>query len=157
MIITTSIENAVKLASWIKDREGIAVWNSANLSDPGKQMLTPVKDEEGKIYSKPHWSMGNTPHLVTSPDEVILCKYKEAKRFHVAVRCSSNGLTLKCTDASSEKIRREVEKAGEDAHYEFAYADYKNCVIFVVESKITLTQWIRNESLYDSSQDGCTC
>jgi hypothetical protein len=146
MTITTSIKHASKLASWIKDCEGIAVWQSINLSNPGKQMFTPVKDAAGKPYTKPSWEMGDTPaKIVLAYDDVLLCKDTEVKRFHVAVRQSGNGLTLKCTDASSEKIRKEVEKAGDDSHYEFDYGEYKNCIIFAVESKITLSQWIKEQ------------
>jgi len=58
----------------------------------------------------------------------------EVKRFHVAVRLSSNGLMLKLTDASTRKVRNAVEKAtekyGRKALYGFDL-DVQNAVIWI--------------------------
>lgn len=135
-------ENAEKIASWLKDREGIAVWKSIDLSNPSRQMITPVKDNDGNSYTKPHWSMSNTPIVYTDINDITVSFDKEVKRFHVAVRMGAQGFSLKVTDAGSAKIRNEVEKAGEKAYYIFDYSNYKNAVIIAPEKEMSLTDYI---------------
>ena len=148
MKITTSMEHAGKLSDWLKNRGGIAVWNSINLSDPGAQIFTPALGLDGKPTGKPHWKFGNEPEIVTTADDVTLNVDREVKRFHVAVRMGSQGLSLKCTDASTARIHREVEKAGDGAYYLFDYGDEKNCIIMAPEpgKTMTLTQWAKEHA-----------
>jgi hypothetical protein len=139
--INSDLKNAEKFDSWLKTRGGIAHWTSIDLSDLGASCCTPALTVEGKPYPKPHWKYANEPeYIVTSPDAVELTTAKEVKRFHVAVRVGSQGFSVKCTDASSARIRREVDKAGEGAWYEFDY-EAQEAVIFVPDSIITLTEW----------------
>lgn len=140
-----SAENAEKIVSWLKDREGVAVWNSIDLSNPGKQMLSPVKDSEGKPYTKPHWSLSNTPVIYTDINDIVVSVDKEVKRFHVGTRMGSQGFSIKVTDAGSARIRREVEKAGEKAYYVFDYSDYKNAVIMAPKKEMSLAEYIANK------------
>jgi hypothetical protein len=127
---------APKIVEWISTGRGVSVWQSVDLSDPGKQVLTPSMDALGQKTSKPSWQFGNEPiHTFTSLDEFIVQPDKVVKRFHVGVRRSGNGLTLKVTDAGSAKIRAAVTKAGEGAYYLFDYAEEKNAVIMAPDGE----------------------
>jgi len=101
-------------------------------------VFTPAYDTDGKPYSKPHWKYAAAPDfIVTDPSKVILNQYQELKRFHIAIRLGGSGMMLKCTDASTRKIKRAVEQAGENARYEFDYLT-QEAVILVPESTVTL-------------------
>ena len=127
---------APKVVEWITTGRKVLVWQSINLSDPGKQVLTPGSDAYGHKTSKPSWEFGNEPiHTFTSLDEFIVQADKVVKRFHVGVRRSGNGLSLKVTDAGSAKIRTAVTKAGEGAYYLFDYAEEKNVVIMAPDGE----------------------
>jgi hypothetical protein len=121
---------APKIVEWITTGKGVSVWKSVDLSDPGKQVMTPSVDANGHKTSKPSWQFGNEPiKTFTSLDEFEVQPDKVVKRFHVGVRRSGNGLSLKVTDAGSAKIRAAVEKAGKGAYHLFDYGDEKNAVI----------------------------
>ncbi len=47
---------------------------------------------------------------------------------------------MKCTEASTRKIRKAVAAAGEGAWYEFDYA-MQEAVIFVPGEQMTLREW----------------
>jgi hypothetical protein len=147
-----NIENAPKFWEWIQNRGGVAVWRSADLSDPGKSWSTPATirkgDCEGQTgdeiipYPKVSWQMQETPEFVVKdPTLIDVFVDEEVKRFHVAVR-QAGGFRFKCTDASSRRIRKEVEKAGKGAYYEFDY-DMQEAVILRPSKKITLLDWAR--------------
>lgn len=144
MKLTINSENAEKILSWLKDRGGVAVWNSIDLSDPSRQMLTPVNDTEGNKYEKPHWKMSSIPEIITDVNDITVSVDKEVKRFHVAVRYGSNGLSMKVSDGGSRRIRREVEKAGKDAYYLFDYGDYDNAVIMAPDKQMPLKDYENN-------------
>lgn len=130
--ITISQSQADKIFGWFKTGKGVAVWNSLNLSDPGKQWLTPAVGQDGNPYPKPTWQVGNTADFVIiDPQAIGVNVYKEVKRFHVAVRMGRQGMSLKVTDAGTRRIRAAVEKAGPGAFYTFDYGDEKNAVIMI--------------------------
>lgn len=52
-VVVGSVDDAKKLMGWIKDRGGVNVFTSLDLSCAGRQTFT-AGDTEGK----PHWSMG---------------------------------------------------------------------------------------------------
>jgi hypothetical protein len=143
--ITVNLKDVPKITNWLKERSGVAVWKSIDLSRISDSCFTPVLDASGHPMNKPHWKYANAPdYIITSVDDVEVTQEKELKRFHVAVRRSSNGMSMKCTDASSARIKREVEKAGEGAYYEFDYCDEKNCVIMVPTSKVPLKEIVES-------------
>ena len=134
-------ESAAKIRLWIKERGGAQVFESINLSDPGRQMIVPVRGPAGEPVGKPHWSMGNTPvRVLTAESECEVCLDVEVRRFRVAIRVSGNGLMMKCTDASSERIRKAVEKAGRGAYHEFDHST-QEAVIFAIERIIPMEEW----------------
>jgi hypothetical protein len=128
-----------KFEQWIADRGGILVWPNENLSDPGKgPMFTPATTADGEdgTKSKPHWGVGK-PILVKDIGEFEFQKIKELKRFHVAVRLGSQGMSYKLTEAAGRRLKKELAKATEkfgDSWYEFDYCDEKNCVIMVPDN-----------------------
>lgn len=139
------LEDAPKFWTWIKTRQGLAIWKSLDLSDPGRTWTTPVLTEDGKPFPKAHWAMERMPcRIITDPKEVLVAHDKEVKRFHVAVRMGAQGLKLKLTDASSKRVRREVEKAGKGAYFEFCYPN-QECVIMAPDKTETLEEWAKRE------------
>jgi hypothetical protein len=138
-------DTAELLLSWINTRGGVAVWRSINLSDPGRQLLTPA-ETDGKPTAKPHWSVSDTPCIIVDPSLISVTLAHETKRFHVGVRQSANGLSLKCTDAASRRIRREVERAGDGAYHVFDYIS-QEAVIYAPDESIPLADFINSHIL----------
>jgi hypothetical protein len=137
MKLTVTQENATLINEWLKNRGGVAVWESVNLSNPGAEVLTPADR-----IDKPSWQVGNKPvRIVTDVADVLVTILKELKRFHVATRMGSQGLSVKVSDGGSRRIRREVSKAGEGATYTFDYGAFDNCVILVPEKTMTLAEF----------------
>ena len=132
-------ENAEKFKDWLANRGGIAFWRSVSLSDPGRTMSTPATHQDGKPATKPHWMMGEKPdRIITDINDVEVVLEKVVKRFHVAVRMGSQGMSFKVTDGGTRRIRAEVAKAGEGAWYQFDYDAYENCVILKPDRVIPL-------------------
>jgi hypothetical protein len=134
-------ENAPRFLDWIRNRGGVAVWHSVNLANPGASWSTPALTKDGDPTGKPTWQAANQPaRIITSTDDILVDKPKEIKRFHVAVRMGSQGMSLKVTDGGSRRIEREVAKAGYRAWYEFDY-ETQEAVILVPDGTTTLTAW----------------
>ena len=135
--------NAERMWTWLMDRGGIAVWSSINLANPGASWRTPAFTDENPpvLYPKPNWQVSNTPQIITDPAEVEVTEDEEVNRFHVAVRMSSNGLTMKVTDGGSRRIKRAVAKAGEGAYYEFD-DETQEAVIYRPKSVVPIADWI---------------
>lgn len=139
--------NAEKIWGWMKTRGGLAIWRSVDLSDLGRSVTTPYNDAEGHRTPKPHWKYDDHPErIITDPAEVVVETYKEARRFRVAVRMGRQGMCLKLTDASSEKVRKAVAKAGETATYEFDYTT-QEAVILVPDTEVPLAEWAEKNGL----------
>lgn len=134
-------ENAEKFWDWIKTRGGLAIWRSVDLSDPGASCTCPLNDKEGHRNMKPHWKYDDHPErIITDPSEVLVETYKEVRRFRIAVRPGSQGMSLKLTDHSSEKVREACRKAGKDSTYVFDYGS-QEAVILVPDKAMTLVEW----------------
>ena len=138
--LEVSIENVNKIVNWLKNRGGILVWKSINLSNPGKSWSTPALTETGNPYSKPSWESATNPERhITSFDEINLVTDKEVKRLKIAVRRSSNELSLKLTDASSERVRKACDKYPHSTYY-FDYWEQK-AVICIPDQIIPLEKF----------------
>ena len=134
-------EDAARIGGWIRERGGIAIWDSLDLSTPGRAWTTPLNQADGTPSPRPHSSAAAEPsRVIRSMDEVMVSRDVERKRFHVAVRRGSQGLPLKCPDASLRRIREEVAKAGEGAWYRFNYAT-QECIIMRPTVQIPLRRW----------------
>lgn len=64
-VIVTSYEESDKVKTWFRDRGGVAVFTSLDLSCAGRMMYTPGDKSE----HKPHWSMGFV-EVVTDPTRI---------------------------------------------------------------------------------------
>ena len=133
--------NAKTFLKWFRERGGIAIWGSVNLSNPSQTWSTPIHTESGERYTKPNWQCSTEPtRLITDMDEVLVDTPREVKRFHVAIRRGDQGLSFKLTDGSTAKVRREMAKAGDDAWYEFDYGT-QEAVILVPHESMSLREW----------------
>jgi hypothetical protein len=135
--------NASRIWKWFQERGGIAVWKSVDLATAGQTWTTPLNDAEGNPMIRQNWRLEETPSLViTDPIQVVVDIPREVKRFRVAIRTGSQGLSLKCSNASSRRIHRECAKAGEDSWYEFDYGS-QEAVIFVPGESKPLPEYIK--------------
>ena len=138
-------ENAPKFLDWIRNRGGLLIWDSANLSNPGASWTTPYKDTNGMIYTKPTWEAKREParHIIDT-DKVMVQKHKEVKRIPIALR-RGDGLSIELTTHSSRKVRMAVDKVGEGATYSF---EDREAVIWSPDSNpIMLTEWAKEHGL----------
>jgi len=133
-----------RMREWIEKRGGIAVWNSVDMSDPGWQCYTPANNEDGTPTSKPSWkSCQNPGMIVTSEAHVVVVVPKEVYRFPVHVRPGDQGMRVKLTDASSERLRKVMARYSERhdyVHYEFDYME-QEAVIFASDDPVPLSQY----------------
>lgn len=149
--VTCTPENAPKLADWIATRGGIAVWNSANLSNPGGQWLTPSLDAEGKRVPKPTWQAADEPEMiVVMPERVGVEAISEFKRIRVALRRSSNGLMLKLTDHSQHMVDKALAACEAKHGNAFAERDARDgrpgMAICYVVAETPLLDWLMSEA-----------
>src|SRR5690242_14476264 len=83
-------ENAAQVVKWLRERGGICVWESINLSNPGVTWLTPALQENGAPTPKPTWQAASMPaRHITSMDDILVSRDIEHKRFRVGVRPGS--------------------------------------------------------------------
>jgi hypothetical protein len=142
-------ENAVQIWKWFQERGGIAVWKSVDMTNAGRSWTTPIRDAEGNPMPRQDWRMEETPSLtITNPAEVVVDVPKVVKRFRVAIKVGAQGMLLKCSDASSRRIRRECQKAGEESWYEFDYATQEAVIFMPGESK-PLPEFVANQETAD--------
>jgi hypothetical protein len=142
-------ENAAKFLNWIRTRGGLALFNTLDLSNPGQSWTSPVRDPLGNVVSKPHAYANTAPYrTITSTDEVMVHLDKEVKRFHVAIRMGAQGLKIKLTDASTDRVNKAVEKAGDGAYHLFDY-DTQEAIIMAPEpgKSMSLTAWAAAHNL----------
>lgn len=153
--LTCKPENVAKFKDWLQNRGGIAVWVSQRIGD-GQTWSAPALNLDGTPHEPDIWQLrGSKPvRICTDPADVQVCVDVEVKRFHVAVRMGSQGMSLKLTDASTAKVRREVAKAGDGAYYVFDYGDYKNCIIMRPDKAVPLSEWKEEPSGADALQGG---
>ncbi len=72
--VVHSVEIAKRMHSWLKERDGIIVWMSLDLSGAGRQMFSPAITSDGVEVTPdmpPHWSMGFV-EKVADPDRIII-------------------------------------------------------------------------------------
>jgi hypothetical protein len=132
----------VRIAEWLRDRNGIAIWESIDFSRPGNTLTTPVNTSTGEPATKPAYWVGSAPVcIITSFLDVVISVDKEVKRFHIGVRMGAQGLMLKCTDGASRRIRSAVAKAGEGAYHHFDYMA-QEAVIYKPESQVPLLEFL---------------
>lgn len=140
--------NAAAIKAWIESRGGVAVWESIDLSDPGKSWTTPVRDASGQATTKPSWQAASAPaRTITSLAEVIVDFPEEVARFRVAVQRGS-GFRFELTPGSSRKLRSALAKHGELAWHAFDYAA-QEAVIFVPGRSVPLSEWTPSEASDD--------
>ncbi len=134
-----SPENATLIRTWLEERGGLAIWRSADLSDPGASVTTPAKAEDGTATLKPGWKWQETPErIITNIDEVEVVVPEEVKRFRVALRRGRNSLKIKLTDAASKRVRDAVAKAGEGAWYEFGGDAFSGAQVIIYKPGVTI-------------------
>jgi hypothetical protein len=121
---------------------GFQVWENINLSDPDRgPAFTPVFKTVGtpdannmsavERYESPSWRFGRGEVVRDIKRFRFVKSFKEVARFRVAVRMGSQGLSVKCTDASTARIRKALAKFP-GASYRFDY-EWQEAVIELPE------------------------
>jgi hypothetical protein len=132
-------DNAGKILGWMRDRGGICIWPSVNLSNPNGSWTTPRLDEAGVAVQKPTWQASNTPRVITDLGEVLVVRDVEVRRFRVGIRRAQ--FSFKVTDGGSRKIRSAVAKAGLGAYHTFCYENQQAVIMKPEGAAIPLAAW----------------
>ncbi len=132
--------DAPKILDWLKNRGGIAIWKSINLSNPTGGWTAPYLDDKGEVKGKPTWEADSLARIITDPAEVWVMVPKEVKRFHIAIRHSDQGMSFKLAEGASRRVREVVAKEGIGAWYAFDYMA-QEAVIFVAEKEQRITEY----------------
>ena len=67
---------------------------------------------------------------------------KEVKRIHIALRMGSQGMSIKLTSASSDRLRSACQKAAEKYHCESWYQfDGPEAIILVPDKTVPLLEY----------------
>jgi len=139
-------ETAHRFADWLATRGGIAVWRSGNISNPGASWSTPALVLDGTPTPRPTWQAEMTPErIITDIALVRVSMWREVKRIKVSTRMGTQGLTIKLTDASADRLRQTLarlsRKHGKDTTYGFDY-NTQEAVISVEDEAIPLADWL---------------
>jgi len=128
-----SDNDAPKIAAYLQQGP-IALYRSVNLSNPGASWLVPASD------GKPNWQSADQPERLLNAEDFVVSHDVEVKRFHVALRMGSQGLSVKVSDGGSRRIRAAVAKAGEGAYHTF---DGQDAVIMRPAGQpVPLSKWL---------------
>lgn len=137
-------EHAERFWQWLRERGGIAIWHTTNLSNPTQSWSAPARSADGEPLPRPHrYAEGAPRRIITDPAEVAVITAREVKRFGVDLRMGSQGTMLKLTDDSVRQLREERAAAEEqygDAWYAFDY-ETQEAVIYTTGSSMPLVAW----------------
>ena len=131
--LTCHHRNTAKLRDWLAYRGGIAVWPPLNLSNPTGQWLTPAD------APRPTWQAAMEPVIITHAYDVGVYESMIFKVIKVALRRSSNGLSMKLTDGSQRKLDRAMaacKAAHGDAFFETGGLDPYPAVTVMYATKL---------------------
>jgi hypothetical protein len=138
-VLEIDASDADKVARWLRDCGGVAVWGCQDLGNPSRQWITPALLTDGTPSAKPHWSASNAPErVITDPDRVEVVERREVKRLRVAVR-RGYGLRFELTRASSQRLRAAMGKVGDGATHAF---EGDHAVIYAVARRVPLPTWL---------------
>lgn len=144
------VAQAHQFNTWLTKRGGIAVWPSVNLSNPDSVWYTPALKEDTTPYHSPTWQAAIEPStVVTDPSLVGVAVYEEFRRFHVGLRRSSNGLSLKLTDGANRRLDAALMKAGPNATYYFDY-ETQEAVVLKATVVVPLPVWLAANPIPES-------
>lgn len=151
-LITCVPENAERFAMWLKDRGGISLWKSINLSNPGTSWCTPALSEDGTEYPKPNWQTESTPALTVCDSDFVGVEIpQEFKRIKISL--IQRGFKVVLTDGSTRKVNDALDKAGDRAFYTF---EDDVAVIWGVRGTVALDEWLAAVSVPTPHVDGGT-
>lgn len=132
--------DAAKVYDWLKNRGGLMIWKSANLSNPGASWTTPRLRADGSESPKPTWEADEKPdRIITDAGDVEVVQDREVRRFRVKIE--PHGLTIKLSFTSSERVRAAIEKAGPGATYKFDYSS-QEAMILVPDKVTPISEWV---------------
>lgn len=137
--------DAEKILEWLQTRDGICIWDSADLGSPGQTWTTPFLTEAGLPCEKPNWRAGRvvTVYRLADAERVQVDISKEVKRFRVATKRGS-GLAIVLTDHSTKKVRQTLESLGSGHHYGFDYWS-QQCVFYKTTESLPILKYMEQK------------
>lgn len=113
--------NAERIADWLANRGGVAIWESRDLRSAGARSFTPALTTTGEPTTAPGWQWNTTPvEIVTQVGDIGVYDEVLYKAFPVTLRRSSSGMSLKLTDASQRKVDKIMRQCRDEhggSHY----------------------------------------
>lgn len=104
---------------WIAERGGVQVWENHDLGNMGAgEIFTPVRDNAGHTYGKPHWAY-MPKELVTDITRFRFVKeMKEVSRVKIAIKADPHSpFRLILTDGSTRRVRKECGKFPDSSYH----------------------------------------
>lgn len=149
-------ENAPKFLKWVRERGGVALWKSVNLSNPSASWTTPATIRKGDCegqegdeiipYPKPNWQVG-APEVITDAKDIGVYADELYKAIPVALKLS--GMNYVLTDGSNRKVKKLLEDCKAlhgDSHYKKGVLpDEDHSIgVYYTKSVISLEEWERS-------------
>lgn len=138
--IELDCKHAPKLADWIANRGGVAIWWSQDLSKAGAHCETPVLQPDGSKTCRPHWQYPAEPVVVTDRNAIMLTTYREVERVRVAHNRRGN-------ETFASRKRRQAALARHTSPvWSWGHDDGGRtiAIIEVRDGTITLADWMAN-------------
>lgn len=139
--------DADKILTWLRERGGILIWTSVDLSRPGESSTTPFRDPAGIPVGKPHWRFGDHPRHITDISEVEVAEAEKVES--LAVRIKRGGeLRLTLTSHSSAKLQERLAHWSQERntaawyHFEgFLVNGWDTAHIYVDSKIVPMQEW----------------
>lgn len=116
-------EQETKIVTWLKERNGVAVWRNCNLSSHsiGTEAFTPATQADGSPAQCPGWQYGGTPIAVTTDANDFVVEVFEpfAK---MRVMPGKYGPPCDPIKRGRDKVDKALALAGEGAYWQFDYS-----------------------------------
>lgn len=81
-----------KFEEWIRDRGGVAVWRSLDLSNLSRgDMYQPLRDNAGHTYPKPHWAYAHVETVTDISKFQFVREWIELERCKIALNKKPKG------------------------------------------------------------------
>jgi hypothetical protein len=135
----TTPENAERIAYWLLNHGGIAIWMSDDGLDRRETIAGPVYTSTGERESKPEWWVGDEPAcIITDFADVIVSNDVEFKRLRVKVWKRKPRYRVR----SAFRVSAAVREAGEGAYSVFD-EETQQAVIIKPEWRVPLLDFLR--------------
>ena len=135
--------NAAKFLDWIRNRGGVAVWQSVNLGNPGASWSGPMQQANGDPSSKPNWESDTKPASVHT-DATKIGVYSAVLVETIPAKVKVNGMQMVLTSGTTRRLTaalRRVEKSHGNSFYRKGSSMDPELYIFTSGPMVSLQEW----------------